>query len=179
MRGRVLVALLGLVALPARAEERAEADLRRLFPQQAAVFVVPPGGLARLKVPAEVLAAVGPDLSDLRLFDRRGREVPYVIDTGPEARARVEVKETAEAAILDVQRQEIRRDDGPPRRFSARRLFSGATSSAARGHGSARTSTPAARRSARTLPRSPRSSSSSSGSTSRSPTGSRPAGRSA
>ena len=115
MRGRVLVALLGLVALPARAEERAEADLRRLFPQQAAVFVVPPGGLARLKVPAEVLAAVGPDLSDLRLFDRRGREVPYVIDTGPEARIRVEVKETAEASILDAQRQEIRRDDGPPR----------------------------------------------------------------
>src|SRR5205823_11844723 len=127
MRGRVLVALLGLVALPARAEERAEADLRRLFPQQAAVFVVPPGGLARLKVPAEVLAAVGPDLSDLRLFDRRGREVPYVIDTGPDARTRVEVKETAEAAILDVQRQEIRRDDGPPRQRESYALAAPAT----------------------------------------------------
>src|SRR5204862_99095 len=84
--------------------ERADADLRRLFPEQADVFVAPPGGLSRLKVPAGVLAACRPDLSDLRLFDRRGREVPYVIDTGPEARTRVEVKETAEAAILDVQR---------------------------------------------------------------------------
>src|SRR5439155_791571 len=83
-------------------------------PEQADVFVAPPGGLSRLKVPAGVLAACRPDLSDLRLFDRRGREVPYVIDTGPEARTRVEVKETAEAAILDVQREEIRREQGPP-----------------------------------------------------------------
>ena len=52
MRGRVLVALLGLAVVPARAEERADADLRRLFPEQADVFVAPPGGLSRLKVPA-------------------------------------------------------------------------------------------------------------------------------
>src|SRR5439155_27415 len=52
-RGRVLVALLGLVALPAHAEEWPDADLRRLFPEQAAVFVAPPAALARLKVPAE------------------------------------------------------------------------------------------------------------------------------
>jgi len=126
-RGRVLVALLGLVALPAHAEERPDADLRRLFPEQAAVFVAPPAGLARLKVPAEVLAACRPDLSDLRLFDRRGREVPYVIDTGPEARTRVEVKETAEAAILDVQREEIRREQGPPRQRESYTLTAPAT----------------------------------------------------
>ena len=126
-RGRVLVALLGLVALPAHAEERPDADLRRLFPEQAAVFVAPPAGLARLKVPAEVLAACRPDLSDLRLFDRRGREVPYVIDTGPEARTRVEVKETAEAAILDVQREEIRREQGPPRQRESYTLAAPAT----------------------------------------------------
>ncbi len=35
IRGRALVALLGLVVLPARAEERANADLSRLFPQNA------------------------------------------------------------------------------------------------------------------------------------------------
>jgi len=127
MRGRVLVALLGLAVVPARAEERADADLRRLFPEQADVFVAPPGGLSRLKVPAGVLAACRPDLSDLRLFDRRGREVPYVIDTGPEARTRVEVKETAEAAILDVQREEIRREQGPPRQRESYTLTAPAT----------------------------------------------------
>ncbi len=126
-RERVLVALLGLVPLPARAEERADADLRRLFPEQAAVFVAPPAGLARLKVPAEVLAACRPDLSDLRVFDRRGREVPYVIDTGPEARTRVEVKETVEAAILDVQREEMRREQGPPRQRESYALAAPAT----------------------------------------------------
>src|SRR5207245_7342484 len=71
MRGRVLVALLGLAVVPARAEERADADLRRLFPEQADVFVAPPGGLSRLKVPAGVLAACRPALSDLRPFARR------------------------------------------------------------------------------------------------------------
>ena len=115
MRGRALLALLGLAVVPARAEERADVDLRRLFPQQADVFVAPPGGLSRLKVPAEVLAACRPDLSDLRIFDRHGREVPYVIDTGTEARTRVEVKESADASVLDVQREEIRRETGPPR----------------------------------------------------------------
>src|SRR4029077_9606142 len=68
---RVLVALLGLVAL-ARAEAPADTDLRRLFPQQADVFVPLPGGLSRLRVPPEVLAACRPGLSDVRLLDRRG-----------------------------------------------------------------------------------------------------------
>src|SRR5207249_11841259 len=104
------------------------------FPQQAAVFVAPPGGLARLKVPADVLAACRPDLSDLRLFDRRGREVPYVIDTGPEARTRVEVKETAEAAILDVQREEIRREQGPPRQRESRIAASAVSFKIGRAH---------------------------------------------
>jgi len=50
-----------------------------------------------------------------------------VIDTGPEARTRVEVKETAEAAILDVQREEIRREQGPPRQRESYTLTAPAT----------------------------------------------------
>ena len=112
---RALAALLALLVVPAYADERAEPDLRRLFPEQAPVFVPSPGGLCRLRVPPEILAACRPDLSDVRLFDGSGREIPYVIDAGPDARTRVEVKETAEATILDVKREEIRREDGPPR----------------------------------------------------------------
>src|SRR5439155_55490 len=47
--------------------------------------------------------------------------------TGPEARTRVEVKETAEAAILDVQREEIRREQGPPRQRESYTLTAPAT----------------------------------------------------
>src|SRR5439155_1261284 len=88
---RLAVALGTLLALAAHAADPGEVDLRRLFPRQAEVYVTPPGGLSELRLPAEVLAACRPDLSDLRLFDRRGLEIPYVIDAGPEARTRAEV----------------------------------------------------------------------------------------
>lgn len=100
-----------LVAAAARADQAP--DLRRLFPQERDVFVER-DGLTRVPVPPDVLAACRPDLADLRVFDRDEREVPYVIDAGvPEGR-RVEMIRTHAAEIVDVRREEIRREDGPP-----------------------------------------------------------------
>ena len=56
-------------------------DLRRLFPLERDVQA-PSGGLVRLALPPDVLAATRPDLSDLRVFDAAGQEIPYLIDTG-------------------------------------------------------------------------------------------------
>src|SRR5207245_3187037 len=116
---RLAIALATLLALAAHAADPGEVDVRRLFPRQAEVYVTPPGGLSELRLPAEVLAACRPDLSDLRLFDRRGREIPYVIDAGPEARTRVEVADRVEAHILEARREEIRRADAPALRREA------------------------------------------------------------
>ncbi len=52
-----------------------------LFPQQAEVFV-DSAGLSRLELPNDVLTQVSADLSDLRLFDAQGNEVPYSIESG-------------------------------------------------------------------------------------------------
>src|SRR5213080_105439 len=116
---RLAVALGTLLALAAHAADPVEVDLRRLFPRQAEVYVPPTGGLSELRLPAEVLAACRPDLYDLRLFDRRGLEIPYVIDAGPEARTRAEVADRVEAQILEARREEIGRADAPALRREA------------------------------------------------------------
>ncbi|HEX9731213.1 MAG TPA: hypothetical protein VGG06_04405, partial [Thermoanaerobaculia bacterium] len=76
-RSAVFVALL-LAPLPARA---ATPELRALFPRQAEI-TAPGGQLVRLALPPEVLADCRADLSDLRIFDAEGREVPYFVDAG-------------------------------------------------------------------------------------------------
>ena len=63
-----------------RATERLE--LARLFPQEAEV-AVDRKGWSRLDLPPEVLAQCRADLSDLRLFDRAGQELPFVIERTP------------------------------------------------------------------------------------------------
>ncbi len=90
-------------------------ELRRLFPQEAAVSVEG-GGLARLVLPPEILASCRPDLSDLRLFDARDKEVPYLVDAGAGKPDGVEVAQKFEPKILDAARAEIHREDGPPLR---------------------------------------------------------------
>ena len=59
----------------------AQPNPAELFPEQAEVFV-DSAGLSRLELPNEVLTRVAADLSDLRLFDSQGREVPYSIEAG-------------------------------------------------------------------------------------------------
>ena len=117
-RARALLTALAAV-LCARAAARADAgrpvELRRLFPQEAAVRVEG-GGLSRLVLPPAILAACRPDLSDLRLFDARDREVPFLVDAGTGRPAGIEVTQRAEPRVLDVARSEIKRSGGPPLR---------------------------------------------------------------
>ena len=59
----------------------ADNALLRLFPKKAAVTVPEGSGLVQLSLPDEIQRAVKPDLSDVRLIDRNGTEVPYVMDS--------------------------------------------------------------------------------------------------
>jgi len=69
--------LLGLLLWPRPAE--AQGDLATLLSQQAPVVVDGEAAWTALPLPARVLEQSRPDLSDLRLFDARGREVPFVV----------------------------------------------------------------------------------------------------
>ncbi len=87
-------------------------ELRALFPRQAEISA-PGGRLARLALPPEVIAQCRADLSDLRILDREGREVPYFIDGGtPPAIAR-EVSRTVVPEILQASREEVAREGAP------------------------------------------------------------------
>ena len=107
----VTIALLGtLVSPPALSQT---ADLRPLFPSRADVYVSS-GRLARVELPPEVLSACRADLSDLRIIDAAGREVPYRIDSEPAGGAERRVERTFSAELLEVDRQTVNRDSGPP-----------------------------------------------------------------
>ncbi|HUD72660.1 MAG TPA: hypothetical protein VMQ62_11930, partial [Dongiaceae bacterium] len=107
------LAVLGAASLVAGGG--AEPDLRRLFPKQAPV-TAPGGRLVRLDLPADLLAACRPDLSDLRLFDAAGRETAFLVDAGAPPATATELIERARPEVIDVTRQEVRRETGPPLR---------------------------------------------------------------
>ena len=86
--------------------------MRRLFPNEADVFVERGG--RRAVLPAAVLTDCQADLSDLRLFDRQGREVPFAIDAGTPAGVQQEMVRSLDAAVLEAERETIVREDGPP-----------------------------------------------------------------
>jgi hypothetical protein len=92
-------------------------ELRKLFPNEAEVLVEE-DGLARLVLPTEILTSCRPDLSDLRLFDLDGREVPFLLDAGRGATAddTREVIQHFDPPVLEAARAEVRREDGPPLR---------------------------------------------------------------
>ena len=80
--GRVLVALIALCAsLAGSPIAWAQGDLPTLLSREAPLRVddEPPRPWTGLVIPTEVLEHSRPDLSDVRLFDRRGVEVPFVI----------------------------------------------------------------------------------------------------
>ncbi len=97
---------------PAWTENAQPADLRRLFPREAEVSVEREG-LSRLVLPAEVMARCRPDLSDLRLFDGKDEEVPFVLDAGARPGGDLEVIQRHESRILEARRSEIGRQDAP------------------------------------------------------------------
>ena len=91
------------------------ADLRPLFPSRADIHVSS-GRLARVELPPEVLSACRADLSDLRIIDAAGRQVPYRIDSNFAGGAERRVERRFSAELLEVDRQTVERDTGPPLR---------------------------------------------------------------
>lgn len=86
-------------------------DLRRLFPEEAPFSLERPG-LARLILPPQVLKACRPDLSDLRVFDHRDREVPYLIDSHRLDEV-LEITESVAGEVLGLRRDEQKPELGP------------------------------------------------------------------
>ena len=130
-----LLLLLGAVLGPATAAAQEPSRLITLLPRQTPVFLDPrttaetpdsegedggeDGALARLILPPEVLAACRPDLSDLRLFDRRGREIPFLLDRGPALDTRLEQRRSVPLEIEETEQTTTERsatgdDGGPP-----------------------------------------------------------------
>jgi len=77
-----------LVALPgshaALAQVPASPELARLFPREASIRVegsTAPGSLHAVRLPAEALKEARPNLSDVRIFDAGGAEVPFLVET--------------------------------------------------------------------------------------------------
>jgi hypothetical protein len=99
-----------IVLLTAAAAAGDPAALRSLFPKEADV-TVDGTGLARLDLPVEVLADCLPNLSNVRLFDLQGNEVPFLVDS-PRVDAVVETRQV-EARPLEARREEVPRANGP------------------------------------------------------------------
>lgn len=112
LRATLTPVLAVVLALCVHATTAAAQDLARLFPEEAEV-TAPGPGLVRLPLPAAVLQASAPDLSDVRLFDRTGNEVPYLVDPGLPAGTVREERLAADARVLDVSREEVPRDGAP------------------------------------------------------------------
>jgi hypothetical protein len=80
-----LIALLLALALPASASA-SDPDPGVVFQWEAPVDAGR-SGLARLPLPEDVLTRCAADLSDLRLYDATGQEIPYAVDDGPQLTA--------------------------------------------------------------------------------------------
>jgi hypothetical protein len=80
---RALVAAL-LALAPAVVHAQQPPDVARLFSHEADVSA-PGYGPFRLDLTEEVLAECRPDLSDVRLYDAGGREIPWVLDSAVRA----------------------------------------------------------------------------------------------
>jgi hypothetical protein len=68
-------------------------------------------GLAMLVLPAEVLAAARPDLADVRITDRAGREVPFFVQG---SRSPADPRRPVAARILDVEQLHTPRSNSFP-----------------------------------------------------------------
>ena len=108
----LIVLLVVSTAPPALAQP---ADLRPLFPSRADIHVST-GRLARVELPPEVLSACRADLSDLRIIDAAGRQVPYRIDSNFAGGAERRLERSFPAEMLEVDCQTVERDSGPPLR---------------------------------------------------------------
>ncbi len=87
-------------------------DLPSLFPMEADVFARTEGPV-RVDLPPEVLREVRSDLSDVRIFDPEGREIPFAIDGGADRPASVEALRTASVVVSEVAREVKPQGDAP------------------------------------------------------------------
>ena len=110
---RALVFPLLFVSAAALAQDVPVPALDRLFPKEADVTTTG-AGLSRLELPADVLSQVKPDLSDVRLFDASGEEVPYFVDSGTRRGETIEVARTVSARMRNVSREKIAAGNGVP-----------------------------------------------------------------
>ncbi|HVS13727.1 MAG TPA: hypothetical protein VMV46_07375 [Thermoanaerobaculia bacterium] len=105
---------IGVAALAAQAPP-ADAGIDTLFPWRAPVALATPvdgaSRLARLFLPAPVLVATRSDLSDLRLLDAGGREVPFVVDREAGLRRAVASLERAPAPMRAASQEQVIRDE--------------------------------------------------------------------
>ncbi len=108
-----LIPLLVVSAVPPALSQTA--DLLPLFPSRADIHVST-GRLARVELAPEVLSACRADLADLRIIDAAGREVPYRIDSDFAGGAERSFERNYPAELLEVDRQTVERDSGPPLR---------------------------------------------------------------
>lgn len=86
MKIRALAILLSLACAAPASAQPSPHDPARLFPHEAAIETSGEyGALHRLALPAEVLERARPELSDVRIHDAEGRDVPYLVDSGARA----------------------------------------------------------------------------------------------
>jgi len=108
----VPIALLVCLATLLTTSSRGQApdrDPTRLFPHEAEVLASTPG-LVRLPLRPDVLARARPDLSDLRLFDEEGLELPFFVDRGRDEWPS-DVSPRIPLALLDVRERDAQRLD--------------------------------------------------------------------
>ncbi|MBZ0116825.1 MAG: DUF3999 domain-containing protein, partial [Sandaracinaceae bacterium] len=104
---RLVLALLSASVLAPSAFAQSPHDPSRLFPFEADLSVPASASMVRLPLPAEVLARARPDLSDVRVHDSAGGEVPYLVDSGARGLAQDRPTELV-LAPLSVVREGIR-----------------------------------------------------------------------
>jgi len=113
----VALAFIALAALHRGVAVAAPADLARLFPFEGDIVVTETasGGerLLRLPLPPQVIEAARADLSDVRVFDAAGEEVPFVVDGGLRRGEVRHAIEAADAVVVDARRDRIAFDGEP------------------------------------------------------------------
>ena len=91
-------------------EARGLSELHRLFPREADIFVEREG-LVYLTLPVDVIKESRPDLSDVRIFNADGSEVPFLVNTSLPRRP-PGAAERVEAQPIDVRQARRREKDG-------------------------------------------------------------------
>lgn len=112
IRPRLMLLVQAILLVCASTVSTADDDaqaLHRLFPNQATIRTGG-GGLCRLALPPQVLEQCRADLSDLRIFDAGGTEIPFVVDSSREPKLVRQVLRFVPVEVVSVER----RQEQPP-----------------------------------------------------------------